>query len=312
MRFRTAGFLALISALPALAATDGALLALVPSGTKVVSSVDVNKARSSPFGQFLLARMNAQDPGLQNLNDQTGFDPRRDLEYLVFAATGPKGTARDYVLLLRGTFDQARISSLAQSKGIDTVTVDGVPIYFNSKRGQQPAFTFPEVDVAALGTVAALQQVIQNRANPAILDSDLQQLVSQAGAQNDAWFASLIPATFFANEFVAGATSTAGPAQILQAVRGSSGGVLFGDSLRFTFDAVTRSAQDALALSDVLRFAAGTVATRPDARAQMVAPALAAATVSTSGSAVHASMNLTEQTMEQLVQMGLPARHNTH
>jgi hypothetical protein len=44
----------------------------------------------------------------------------------------------------------------------------------------------------------------------------------------------------------------------------------------------------------------------------MVAPALAAATVSANGSVVHASMNLTEQTMEQLAQMGLPARHKTH
>ena len=50
----------LTGALSAFAAVDPALLALVPPGTKLVSGVQLDQARSSDFGQYLLNRIHTR------------------------------------------------------------------------------------------------------------------------------------------------------------------------------------------------------------------------------------------------------------
>ena len=311
MLLTKAGFLTVVFAVAALAGTDTGLMALIPSGTKVISSVDVEKARSSPFGQFLLSQMNRNDQGVQTLSEQTGFDPRRDLQYMVFAASGPNGTDQSFVLLLRGNFDQTRITALAESKGVTTLSVDGIPVYINGKQTNQVGFTFPEVGVAAVGSVPALEQVIHNRANPSTLDSQLQQLSAQASAQGDAWFASLVPGALFSNQVNPGVPAAASGAQALKSVRASSGAVQFGTNLHFSFEAVTRSEKDAAALSDVLRFLANTVTSQQEPRARILAPAVNAMTLLTSGNEVHASVDIPEQSAEELAQLGPPHGRRT-
>ena len=98
----------LTGALSAFAAVDPALLALVPPGTKLVSGVQLNQARSSEFGQYLLNRIHTDDESFQKFTEETGFDPRHDLDEFVFATTGPgaDNTHPAFAILARGTFDQ--------------------------------------------------------------------------------------------------------------------------------------------------------------------------------------------------------------
>ncbi len=301
----------MVSAFGAFAGTDSALMALLPASTKLISSVDVERARSSPFGQFLLARMNSEDQSLQTFLAETGFDPRRDLQYVVFGVSGPSGAGRTVAFLLRGNFDQDRIAATAQSKGINTTTVDGVVVYVDVKRPNQTGFTFPELGVVAIGDLGTLTQVIQNRANPSTLDSNLQQLANQVSVGNDAWFASVIPAPPVSSPAGLNLPSAVAGGQILQSIRESSGGAQFGPSVRLSFNAVTRSAQDAVALSDVLRFLASTVVIQQnkDPRASLLSPALSTMTLSTNGSTLQASLNLPEQSVEQLAALG-PSKHH--
>ena len=82
----------------AFAGVDQGLLNLVPSGSKALSGVQVDKSKDSPFGQYLLNRMQDGDSGFENFVQSTGFDPRRDVQELLFAATGDPTQMRTAVL----------------------------------------------------------------------------------------------------------------------------------------------------------------------------------------------------------------------
>ena len=62
--------------------------------------------------------------------DQTGFDPRLDLQYLLFAANGQAaaGKPSSFAILARGNFDPDRIRLLATSKGATIVNYHGLEI----------------------------------------------------------------------------------------------------------------------------------------------------------------------------------------
>src|SRR5882757_4494940 len=67
------------------AGIDRGLLALVPSGVNTIGSIDVTKSRGSDFGQYLLSKQQMGDHGgLEKMIVETGFDPRRDLEHILF------------------------------------------------------------------------------------------------------------------------------------------------------------------------------------------------------------------------------------
>src|SRR5581483_8571807 len=158
------------------------------------------------------------------------------------------------------------------------------------QHGRSSAFALPDTGIAVFGDLASVQQVIANRANPAILDSALQNLITQVSPNNDAWFASLLPGSFL-TQHVNDATNQQVKTQVqaLQSVRQAAGGVRFGDLVQLTFDAVTRSPQDAVSLTDVVRFVASLVQMQrqKDPKAGLLASALDNMTMNTSGSNVH-------------------------
>jgi hypothetical protein len=296
-------------ALSALASVDSGLLSLVPSGAKIVASVDVTHARNSEFGQYLLSKMQSEDAHFQEMIDQTGFDPRRDLQDIVFETGDPGATGKgSFAILARGNFDAAKIQALATSKGASVVSFSGVDMLVESKKqGQQTAIAFPEVGVAVMADLSTMKQIITNLSSPAVMDADLKSKINVIGNTNDAWFVSLVGGSFLADH--------AGPAgqqtKALQGVLQSSGGVKLGAMIETTFDATTRSAQDATALSDVIRFLASMVQMQRqnDARAEVLASALDGMTLQTTGATVHVAVTMAEKSLEQLAQSS-PAPHS--
>jgi hypothetical protein len=296
-------------ALSALASVDSGLLSLVPSGAKIVASVDVTHARNSEFGQYLLSKMQSEDAHFQEMIDQTGFDPRRDLQDIVFETGDPGATGKgSFAILARGNFDAAKIQALATSKGASVVSFSGVDMLVESKKqGQQTAIAFPEVGVAVMADLSTMKQIITNLSSPAVMDADLKSKINVIGNTNDAWFVSLVGGSFLADH--------AGPAgqqaKALQGVLQSSGGVKLGAMIDTTFDATTRSAQDATALSDVIRFLASMVQMQRqnDARAEVLASALDGMTLQTTGATVHVAVTMAEKSLEQLAQSS-PAPHS--
>lgn len=294
-------------------AADSSLLALIPTSAKVVSSIDIQQARNSPFGQFLLSKVNSNGSGFDKMAQETGFDPRRDLQSFVFASPGPaadKGQS-SFVVVARGNFDPQLIRKQILSHGAHVQNSNGVDVYVNVKDGRQrTAFALPDVGLAVFGDLASVQQVLANRANPSVLDPTLQALISKVSANNDAWFASILSGSFLSQHLnEATNQQVKSQAQALQSVRQAAGGIQFGDPVQFTFDALTRSPQDAVSLEDVVRFVASFVQMQRqrDSQLDILASALDSMVLNASGNNFHVNLAIPEKSVEQLADFGMNA-----
>ncbi len=291
----------------AFAAIDQTLLALVPPDTKIISSIDISQARNSQIGQYMLSRMHTEDRSFEELIQQTGFDPRRDLQSFVFASTGPgsDGSQPKFAVIVRGTFDQNRIRTMAKTKGALVDSYRGTDLFIHQSPHQLTAFAFVDPGVLVMGDVATVEQVLANRGNATPLDPGLQQLVSSVGPNNDAWFASVMPGSFLANHLRHEVNQPAA-GQALNSILQASGGVQFGDQVRLSFDGVARSAKDAQSVGDVIRFLTSMVqmSRQKGPNAESLASAIDGMNLQIDGDAVHVSVSLPEKTLEQLAEAG--------
>jgi hypothetical protein len=312
--------LLLSSVVAAYAAADNRLLALVPANAKIVTSMNVQQALASPFGQFLLTKVTAEPNSFDQIAQQIGFDPRRDLQSFVFASTGPAPAQPSFVLLARGNFQPDLIKKEMLAQGATILTVDGIDIYMpnpanrsgEQKNRPQGAFALLDTGIGVYGDLDTVRGVIANRNTPTVLDSALQALISKISGANDAWFASTLPGVSLTQH----SQDPANPKlkqqdQFLQAVRQGDGGVQFSDPVQFNFDAVARSAQDAAAMTQVVRFFASLLQAQgqKDPHAELLASALDGMVLSSSGDTFHASVAIPESTIEQLADSGIRFHH---
>src|SRR5207247_10744996 len=93
-------------------AADQQLLNVLMPDAKVVAGVNVDQAKGSPFGQYVLQQMQSQDQHMRELALQTGFDPTRDVHELLVASSGAPGKETG-LALARGNFNIAGASGAA-------------------------------------------------------------------------------------------------------------------------------------------------------------------------------------------------------
>lgn len=311
----------------AFASVDPDLLALVPPGARLISGIQLDQARSSAFGQYVLTRIDTENQDFQRFIETTGFDPRRDLDEFVFAATAPASdnSQPGFAILARGTFDQDRLKAKAKSTGAEVQKYQGVDLIFEKNaHHNQTGFAFLEGGIAVMADRATLRQIVAARASPTEIDPALQQQVLEVSANNDAWFASLsVPphlAFAFPGEVKQGEgkqeakQQDARRAEALQSILQSSGGIHFGDTVTLSFNAQTRSDKDAISLEDVVRFVSSMIQMQRqnDPRAAILASALDNMQMTTNGPALHVSVSLPEKNLEQLAEAHPKAKHEVH
>ncbi len=306
-RFSTHLVLLLAGSASLFASADTGLLSLLPSDTQTVASVNVDSSRSSSFGQYILRQMSSNDQSFQEMVDQTGFDPRHDLQTFVLSTSPSTNTKYQnrFVILARGVFNQALITAKATEKGMVPQTINGSPVLVSSGK-HSSVLAFPEVGIAAFGDLASVGQVLANRANPSTLSTALQAQIASASTENDAWFASTVPANHFLANIPQADSALGGPqekAQLMQAVTQSNGGVRFGSNVQFSFNALTRSDKDATSLTDLIRFISSAIQMQRqnDPRAALLAPALDSMTLSSEGPRVSTSLVIPEADLEQMI-----------
>src|SRR5205085_5980480 len=106
---------------------DPQLLKLVMPNAKVVSGIDFERVKATPFGQFFLSQLPAGDAGFNELLSVTGFDPRRDIrEVLMASPADPQ--SKSGLLLVRGTFDSQRNLTAFKLDGKSADMYHGVSI----------------------------------------------------------------------------------------------------------------------------------------------------------------------------------------
>ncbi|MBV9266978.1 MAG: hypothetical protein JO061_12485 [Acidobacteriaceae bacterium] len=309
---RVAVLLLMLSALTVCcsAAPDPNLLALTPSNVALVIGFDSAAVRSSQFGQYLLAQSEAQEAEIQKFIDQTGVDPRHDIDYALIAIHPDQKNATG-VVLLRGSFNQQRMGAHIKAEGWTVETYDGIEILHEKRGSSGPEAALLQPGVLLIGDPVAVREVISGRSNPGMLDPKLSSMIDAVSSENDVWFAALPFGVGLAvgRDGVSG-DSPASPllkqAQVLQSIQRLSGGIRLADTVKVSLNAVARSPEDAGALGDVVRFAASTLEMQQqnNPQAAILAPAFEHMLLTTSGPDVHLVLSIPEKSLEQLAQAG--------
>jgi len=289
--------IAFAGVLPARAA-DSQLLNLVMPDAVVVAGANVAQAKTTPFGQYVLQQIQSQDATLQQLIALTGFDPTQDVIETLAASNGTPQTG---ILLVRGSFDAARILAAAATLGNGvTEQYQGFTIIEDSNKAH--GFAFPSSSVAVGGDVADVKAALSRVASPSTLPSALLSQINQWSGSQDAWAISTVPLSSLQHGGPNPATNIPGMngKGAFQAIQAAAGGVKFGTNDVVTAQATADNAQDAQSMADALKFLAS-MAQMQASKEPAVAALMQSLQISASGTILNVSVSLPEATLEQLI-----------
>lgn len=282
--------------------TDPQLLGLVPPQARIVAGINIAQARSTPFGQFLLSRIDAESEGLGKFAAITGFDPRRDLSEIVVASLAGAGQNKPGLVIARGTFDSGRIFAAARADGHTLENYHGVEMAIG--KGQHGgAVAFLDSVLAVAGDAAEVRAAIDRRGVPTTFVAAIGAKIAQLGASQDAWVVSLGPVAGFDPGMRDKALNGVFQGDVAKSIEQASAGVKFGASVQLTVEATARSGKDATALGDVVRFLAGMAQLNmPEAEAARLGPLFQSLDVNTQGNTVKVTASVPQMEFEKLLQ----------
>jgi len=287
-----AGFIVILPA----AAVDTGLLNLVMPDAKVLAGVNVEQAKNSPFGQYVLSQAQTENTDLKKLEALTGFDPTRDVRELLIASNSVGGTQHTGLFLARGTFNPGLIANAATAHDAVMESYNGITILEDPKKTHGVAF--PDASLAIVGDIANVKAAIDRMKSPSSLPASIVSQVNQWSGSQDAWAISAVPVSSLHPP--AGAPNVPGMngAAALQNIQSAAGGVKFGALVVVTGQAQAATTQDAQQLADTVKLLANLA--QMQAGNDPIAASLAQSlTVSTSGTTVNASVSLPEDQLQQ-------------
>jgi hypothetical protein len=286
-------------------AADSQLLSMVMPDAKVVAGVNVDSAKASPFGRYVLAQLQTNNTDLQQLIAFTGFDPTRDVDEVLVATPSGVGGKANGLVLARGTFDPT-LAALAATKGALTEIYNGVTII--ESPDQQAGIAFISTARVAAGDIASVKAAIDRQGSAPSLPSDVLTQVSKWSGAEDAWVVTTVPLAGLAP---AGTTTTGtsggGPmanpmAGVMQQVQQMAGGVKFGASVVGTAAIQADNAADATQLGNTLQFFVNLMQMQSQKNPQM-ANLAQAFSINATGTTVNVTITLPEAQFQQLFQM---------
>jgi hypothetical protein len=313
----TATLLTAIAGVLTARAADSQLLGLVMPDAKLLAGVNVDQAKASPFGLYVLTQMQSGNSGMKELIALTGFDPTRDVHELLAASNGtPGGQTPMGLLLTRGNFEPATITALATGKGAATEVYAGVTIIEDPKQTAGVAFLDPTL--AVVGDLANVKAAIDRPGTGQSLPSAVIAQVNQWSGSEDAWIIVTVPPSSLAPAAAApqtGANGAAGALQgIFQQIQQAAGGVKFGNSVVGAAALQVDTAQNATQMANALQFLVNMAQMQSQNSPQVAALAQGLA-ISAQGATVKISLTLPQAQFQQFIQqhkravMG-PARAN--
>src|ERR1043165_2939261 len=171
-------------------AADQQLLNLLMPDAKVVAGVNVDQAKASPLGQYVLQQMQSQDQHMRELTLQTGFDLTRDVHELLVASDGASGKETG-LALARGNFNIAGVTGVATQHGGFIEQYGGATIVENPEKTIGIAFL--NTTVVAAGDLANVKAAIDRQTSPSILPATLLTQINEWSNSQDAWMISAVP-----------------------------------------------------------------------------------------------------------------------
>jgi len=296
------GLLLLLVAAGLSVAADPALLRMIPPGAAFVAGVRADQIKSSRFGQYILDQLKTEDENMNKFVSATGFDPRQDLTELIVASNSAAPRRQNHgktVVLARGRFDVSRIQSFALASGSSTTSYNGVQI-FTGREDSRGWLAIPDSATAVAGDPDYVKLAIDARQAPGpVLDAKTLNTITDLGNRFDAWMltASLAAIT---SGIRAPQLGGAGNGNLVQSVDSVNGGVRFGPDVEVMAEAQMRSAKDAAAMADVVRFLMGMMQmnAQNDKRAAELARLLEKMELKATGTQLRMSLTIPEDMLE--------------
>lgn len=284
----------------ALSAADPQLLNLVMPDAKVLAGVNVEQAKGTQFGQYILNQIQTHDADMQKLATLTGFDPRRDVRELLVASDGTPGS-KTGLAVARGNFDVAKITALGTLHGVVTELYNGVTILEDPK-SQEHGIAFPDGSTVIAGDLASVKGAIDRLKTPQPLPAAVIVKLNQWSNSQDAWGVTTVPPSSLVPTPKAGGNPN--PMQgAFQNVQQAAGGVKFGAQVVFSGEATCDTAQNASTLSDVIKLLIN-IAQMQTGTDPTAAALVKSVTVTASGNVVNATASLPEDVFQQMLQFG--------
>ncbi|MDQ6704954.1 MAG: hypothetical protein M3Z85_03190 [Acidobacteriota bacterium] len=308
---QTAFFAAALTVLAgSLSAADQQMMNLLMPDAKIVAGINVDQAKSSQFGQFVLGHMGS-DQHLQGFIEMSGFDPRTDLHEVLFA-TGVGGGGHDGLLLARGNFSLDKISALAAKTGGKKVaTYKGVPLLGSQGENGQYVIAVVDNTLVIAGDLASVQAALDRRAAASSIDPALAARVHTLSTTQDAWTVSIAPLSAFSKMPIGDPTlQGAFQGDLLKKVQQTSGGIRFGETVSITGEALATSNQDASALGDVVKFLAGMI--QVNAQDLPVTSLVRNLNVTSSGNTLKLNLSIKEDQLEAFLNSANQDVHVKH
>ncbi len=277
-------------------AADPTLLNLVMPDARVFFGANVQKILASPIGQQISSQIRQSAPEVQQILQSAGFDPTRDLKEILIASTG-QGQNAPTLVLVRGSFDLAKLSSFASEAGGAPLNYEGVPILTHPARSSG-AMAFPDSTTAIGGDLDQVQAAIRRRAHSASLSAELVAKVARLSERYDVWGFSTVSLANMAPG--APNPSFQQAADLLKSIQQVSGGVRFSPDMGLAAELVTRSQKDAESVRDALRFFSTFVAANQKNPSGLKPDALK---VSVDAKTVRIALTITEEELKKAYQM---------
>jgi hypothetical protein len=280
-----------------LSAADPQLLNLVMPDAKVLAGVNVEQAKGTQFGQYVLNQMQSQDTHMRQLIALTGFDPTRDVRELLVATTGV-AESQTGLVLARGYFDAARITAAATGHGVLSEDYNGVNILEDPKKNSGMAFL--DATTVAAGDIPSVKGAIDRQKTAQPLPAAVMVKVNQWSNAQDAWAISTVPpASLAPANAIKGSKDPNPMVSAFQNVQQAAGGVKFGALVVFSGEAVADTAASATSMGDVLKLLIN-LAQMQAGQDQQVSTLVKAVTITTSGETLKVGMSLPQEQFMQL------------
>src|ERR1019366_8278678 len=280
----------------ALSAADPLLLNLVMPEAKVLAGVNVEQAKGTQFGQFVLDQLQTHDAQMQQLVAMTGFDPRRDVSELLVASDGAAGS-KTGLALAWGNFDIAKITAAATVAGAATEVYSGITILEDPKN-KEAGIAFLDPTKVAAGDIASVKGAIDRLKTPQPLPVAVTDKVNQWSLSQDFWGITTVPP----DSLVPAGQGTQNPMfNVGKSVQAAAGGVKFGALVVLSGEAQCDTAQNAKTLGDMIQLLINMA--QMQANLDPTAAALIkSVTVTTNGNLMKIQAGLPQDVFQQVLQ----------
>jgi hypothetical protein len=135
---------------------------ILPADAKFVMGFDVKRFAASPFYERFKAQRGMKPEALAELEAKTGLDPARDLDQIVVAGTGVRGTAGVAVAL--GHFDLYKLGRAIEASGkAHGTSYEGVTVYNFTEESKPLSLALVDESTLVLGPTDQVTQALASR-----------------------------------------------------------------------------------------------------------------------------------------------------